>query len=422
MINEAVQENPLQPLLERAKSAQLVVAQVPLDTRNRVLAEMARTLRESSSAIDQANQEDMRLAKEFGLAASLVKRLQLGPAKVEGLARSLEALIGLPDPIGRGEGRRILSNGLALETVRVPLGVIGLIFESRPGVTVEAGGLSVKSGNGIILRGGKEARFSIRALAEAWRSALAAVGLPSDLIQCLDDPDRRLAEALMHLKGLDLLIPRGGRGLIDTVVREATVPVIETGIGNCHLYVDADADLEMAVHVLADGKLGNPSVCNALETVVVHRKVASAFLPLAYGRLAEEGVVFHGDAESRAILPQILEADEQDYAEEYLGLEIAVKVVDDLDEALSHIARYGSNHSEAIVTDSYSTGQKFLDRVDAAAVYWNASTRFTDGFEFGLGAEVGISTQKLHARGPMGLEALTTWKTIAYGSGQTRDL
>jgi glutamate-5-semialdehyde dehydrogenase len=288
-------------------------------------------------------------------------------------------------------------------------------------VTVEAGGLAIKSGNAIILRGGKEARASIQSLAEAWRKALEASGLPADVIQCLDDPDRRLPEALMHLQGLDLLIPRGGRGLIETVVKEATVPVIETGIGNCHLYVDRDADLEMGLSLLVDGKLGNPAVCNALETLLVHRAVAAEFLPLAAERLGREGVVFHGDEAALALVPSMEPAQESDFADEYLGLEIAVKVVGDIDEALNHIRRYGSMHSEAIVTDSYRIGQAFLDQVDAACVYWNASTRFSDGFEFGLGAEVGISTQKLHARGPMGLEALTTWKTIAYGHGQTRD-
>ncbi len=409
-------------MLLSAQQAQRQVAQVPLKERNQVLAEMARVLRNASGEIERANQQDMERAKDTGLALNLVNRLALGNAKIEALARSLEALIDLPDPIGRGEGRHVLPNGLVLETIRVPIGVIGLIFESRPGVTVEAGGLAVKSGNGIILRGGREAKQSIQALAEAWRQALQEVGLPADLVQCLDDPDRSMAQALMHLQGLDLLIPRGGRGLIDTVVAEATVPVIETGVGNCHLYVDSAADLQMAAHILVDGKLGNPAVCNALETVLVHRQVLPTFLPMAYQQLSQEGVTFHGDPESQACISEILLATEKDYSDEYLGLEICVKVVSDLEEALAHIARYGSNHSEAIVTDSYATGQMFLDRVDAAAVYWNASTRFSDGFEFGLGAEVGISTQKLHARGPMGLEALTTWKTIAYGNGHTRDL
>jgi len=422
MNHSEVGDNPLQSVLLRARQAQVEVARVPLQERNRVLMEMAAVLRQASPDIDLANQADVQSAKDSGLAETLVKRLYLTNAKIEGLARSLEALVGLADPIGRGQGRTVLANGLALETIRVPLGVIGLIFESRPGVAVEAGGLAVKSGNAIILRGGKEAKRSIQALSDAWRKALERVGLPRDLIQCLDDPDRRLAEALMHLHGLDLLIPRGGRGLIETVVHHATVPVIETGIGNCHLYVDESADLDMALHILADGKLGNPAVCNALETLLVHRQVAPAFLPLAHQRLAKEGVVFHGDLESRQWVSEMLPATDEDYAEEYLGLEIAVKVVADVHEALKHIAQYGSNHSEAIVADSYAVGQTFLDEVDAAAVYWNASTRFTDGFEFGLGAEVGISTQKLHARGPMGLEALTTWKTIAYGSGQTRDL
>ncbi len=417
-----VQVDDLQAMLTKAQRAQRRLARVPMQVRNQALAVMARILREDAAEIDRANQVDLARAEQSALAPGLIKRLALTPTKVEGLARSLESLIGLADPIGRGEGRRVLPNGLILETIRVPLGVIGLIFESRPGVTVEAGGLAIKSGNAILLRGGREAQGSIRALSEAWHRALREVGLDEDLVQCLEDPDRRLAEGLMHLTGLDLLIPRGGQGLIATVVREATVPVIETGIGNCHLYVDADADLAMGLRVLVDGKLGNPAVCNALETLLVHRSVAPEFLPRAYDRLSQHGVVFHGDPASRALVPDMLIADEADYREEYLGLEIAVKVVDSLDAALEHIERYGSKHSEAIITQSYPSGQAFLERVDAACVYWNASTRFSDGFEFGLGAEVGISTQKLHARGPMGLEALTTWKTIAYGEGQTRDI
>ncbi len=240
-------------------------------------------------------------------------------------------------------------------------------------------------------------------------------------VLALDDPDRRLAEGLLHLDGLDLLIPRGGRGLIDRVVREATVPVIETGVGNCHLYVDRSCDLDMARHLLIDGKLGNPAVCNALETVLVHEAVAEQFLPAAYEDLSRAGVRFHGDAKTREILPDVDPATDDDFAAEYLGLEIAVGVVSSLEEAVAHIARFGTKHSEAICTNDYQAGMTFLEQVDAAAVYWNASTRFTDGFEFGLGAEVGISTQKLHARGPMGLEALTTWKTVAFGHGQTRD-
>jgi len=422
MTNHDAGANPLSSILARGREAQRRVAQLPLTARNGALLEMARSLRHASAEIDAANRQDVDAAKESGLADGLVNRLYLTPAKVEGLAQSLEALVGLDDPIGKGQGRRVLNNGLAIETIRVPLGVIGLIFESRPGVAVEAAGLAVKSGNAIILRGGREAKHSIQALAAAWRRALETVSMPADLVQCVDDPDRRLAEAMMHLTGLDLLIPRGGSGLIQTVVQNATVPVIETGVGNCHLYVDSGANLEMATAILADGKLGNPSVCNALETLLVHRHVASEFLPRAYRRLSQDGVKFHGDDESRSIVAAMEPASEEDFAEEYLGLEIAVKVVADLDEALAHISRYGSNHSEAIVTENYSVGEQFLQRVDAAAVYWNASTRFTDGFEFGLGAEVGISTQKLHARGPMGLDALTTWKTIAYGRGQTRDL
>lgn len=410
----------LSGILAKARQAQNGLKTVAGSERNRALLTMASWLEQDSGEILAANQRDIAQGRD--LSPALAKRLELTPAKLQGLAEGLRTLAALPDPVGRGEGRRVLSNGLVLETVRVPLGVIALIFESRPGVAVEAAGLAVKSGNAILLRGGREARESVGAIVRLWQRALAEVGVEPDCVTALDDPDRRLAEGLMHLRGLDLLIPRGGRGLIDRVVREATVPVIETGVGNCHLYVDRAADLDMAVHILADGKLGNPAVCNALETLLVHEEVAERFLPAAFRRLSQAGVTFHGDEQSRTILPGIAEADEEDFQEEYLGLDLAVGVVGSLEAALAHIDRFGTQHSEAIVTEDYSAGMTFLDRVDAAAVYWNASTRFTDGFEFGLGAEVGISTQKLHARGPMGLEALTTWKTVAFGRGQTRDL
>lgn len=409
-------------MLSQAKAAQKALALAPGRERNRVLLAMADLLVQETEAVLADNRRDVLTAREEGLSGPLLKRLELTPKKLSELAEGLRQVARLPDPLGRGEGRRQLDNGLKIEVVHVPLGVIGLIFESRPGVVVEAAALTVKSGNSVILRGGHEAQSSNQALTRLWRRALGSVGLPEDAVQLIPSTDRQYVEGMMHLQGLDLLIPRGGAGLINRVVREATVPVIETGVGNCHLYVHRAADLRMAAHILRDGKVGNPAVCNALETLLVDRAIKESFLPLAWETLREDGVVFHGDQETRAILPDAIPATEKDWAEEYLSLDLAVKIVDGLEEALAHIARYGSGHSEAVVTNDYAVGQAFLDSVDAAAVYWNASTRFTDGFQFGLGAEVGISTQKLHARGPMGLEALTTVKTIAYGSGQTRDL
>lgn len=409
-------------MLSQAKAAQKALALAPGRERNRVLLAMADLLVEETEAVMAENRRDVEAAGQEGLSGPLLKRLELTPKKLSELAEGLRQVARLPDPLGRGEGRRQLDNGLKIEVVHVPLGVIGLIFESRPGVVVEAAALTVKSGNAVILRGGHEAQRSNQALVQLWRRALGSVGLPEDAVQLVPSTDRQYVEGMMHLRGLDLLIPRGGAGLINRVVHEATVPVIETGVGNCHLYVHRAADLNMAAHILRDGKVGNPAVCNALETLLVDRAIKEQFLPLAWETLRDDGVVFHGDEETRALLPDALPATEKDWAEEYLSLDLAVKIVDGLEEALAHIARYGSGHSEAVVTNDYAVGQAFLDSVDAAAVYWNASTRFTDGFQFGLGAEVGISTQKLHARGPMGLEALTTVKTIAYGQGQTRDL
>lgn len=406
--------------LASARKAQRSLSQASTAERNRLLLQMATRIESDASFVLEANQMDLATAEQNGLDAPRLARLALSSARLEALAQGLRTVAGLPDPLGRGQ-RWTLPNGLVLEQVRVPLGVIGLIYESRPGVTIEATSLALKSGNSILLRGGREAQKSNQALVSLWHQALAQVGISTDSVQLLTDPDRNLARQLMHLPGLDLLIPRGGASLIRTVVDEATVPVIETGVGNCHLYVDSQANLDMALKILVDGKMGNPSVCNALETVLIHRAVKEAFIPAAFAALREYQVAWHGDQEVVDLVPEAVPATESDWAEEYLGLHLAAHVVADLDEALEHIAQYGSGHSESIVTDHYPTGQRFLSAVDAAVVYWNASTRFSDGHEFGLGAEVGISTQKLHARGPMGLDALTTIKTIGYGDGQTRD-
>ncbi|MCL5116056.1 MAG: glutamate-5-semialdehyde dehydrogenase [Firmicutes bacterium] len=410
----------LQERLAEAKDAQRSWAQSTLAARHRVLSLMEDLLFHRQDIVLKANQEDLAHAERQGLDEPRRARLRLSEAKLQGLAQGLAAVRQLPDPLGLGT-RRTLANGLVLEQVQVPLGVVALIYESRPSVTVEAVSLVLKSGNAILLRGSREAQHTNAALVTLWQEALKQAECPQSLVQLLDDPSRAMARQLMHLEGLDLLIPRGGASLIKTVVQEATVPVVETGVGNCHLYVDAAADLAMAVRILRDGKVGNPAVCNALETVLVHRSVHRAFLPMANDALKADGVVWHGDACVQSLVPGALPATEADWSEEYLGLHLAARVVDSLDEALTHVHRYGTRHSETIVTNDHAVGERFLAEVDAAVVYWNASTRFSDGYQFGLGGEMGISTQKLHARGPMGMAALTSTKTLAYGNGQTRD-
>lgn len=406
--------------LADAKVGARKLASLPLAERNGILRAMESLLETKANAILEANAKDIRRAESTGIPPARLSRLRLTPEKLRGLQESLASLRQAPDPLGSGRLWQTV-HGLTLEQIRVPLGVIGIIYESRPGVTVEAVALAIKSGNAIILRGGREADASNALLASLWHQALEEQGLPSSLVVMLADPDRHLARELMHLSGLDLLIPRGGAGLIREVVANATVPVIETGVGNCHLYVDQAAEMDMALDILEDGKVSSPAVCNALETVLVHKSIKDRWLPLAYERLKPYGVVWHGDPVVAGLI-EAHPAEESDWAEEYLGLHLAARVVDSLDQALEHIAQYGSHHSEAIVTEHYSVGQRFLAEVDAAVVYWNASTRFSDGFQFGYGGEMGISTQKLHARGPMGPEALTTVKTVARGTGHTRDL
>jgi len=412
----------LQSMLERARTAHRQWTRDQWAHRETALWAMAEAVRRHTDAILAANAEDLRQSREAGLPVPLQNRVGLTKASVDRLAAGLEDIARLPDPLGRGRGMKTLANGLRLESVTVPLGVIGLVYESRPGVTVDAAGLAVKSGNALLLRGGKEARGSNQALFAALTEGLSAAGLPTDLLQLVTTGGREYVQAMVSLRGLDLLIPRGGNSLIRWVQEHAVVPVIETGVGNCHVYVDRAADLDMAVHIVLDAKVGNPAVCNAAETVLVHEAVAPAFLPRLEKALAAHGVTLHADAKALAWLEHAVPATDDDFAREYLSLDLAVGVVPDLDGALAHIAAYGTGHSEAIVTDDYRAGTAFQAGVDAAVVYWNASTRFTDGGQFGLGAEVGISTQKLHARGPMGVEALTTVKTLAWGSGQPRDL
>ena len=369
----------------------------------------------------KANGEDVAAGEAAGMRPSLLDRLRLTEERIAAMAQAVREVAAAPDPVGRVLSGEVRPNGLQLQKVTVPLGVIGIIYEARPNVTSDAAALCLKAGNAVILRGGKEAFRSNQAVAEVLRDALEAGGLPRDGVQLVQDTSRQSAGELMALtQYLDVLIPRGGAGLIRSVKENAKVPVIETGVGNCHAYVDASADLRMAAEVVYNGKCSRPSVCNALETLLVHKDIAEQALPLMQSRLSEKQVELRGCERTRAILPGITPATEEDWETEYGDYILAVKVVDSLEEALAHIAKYSSGHSEVILTQDYQAAQRFLEEVDAAAVYVNASTRFTDGGEFGLGAEIGISTQKLHARGPMGLGQLTSTKFLIRGSGQVR--
>ena len=368
-----------------------------------------------------ANGEDVAAGEAAGMRPSLLDRLRLTEERIAAMAQAVREVAAAPDPVGRVLSGEVRPNGLQLQKVTVPLGVIGIIYEARPNVTSDAAALCLKAGNAVILRGGKEAFRSNQAVAEVLRDALEAGGLPRDGVQLVQDTSRQSAGELMALtQYLDVLIPRGGAGLIRSVKENAKVPVIETGVGNCHAYVDASADLRMAAEVVYNGKCSRPSVCNALETLLVHKDIAEQALPLMQSRLSEKQVELRGCERTRAILPGITPATEEDWETEYGDYILAVKVVDSLEEALAHIAKYSSGHSEVILTQNYQAAQRFLEEVDAAAVYVNASTRFTDGGEFGLGAEIGISTQKLHARGPMGLPELCSWKYVVTGNGQIR--
>lgn len=412
----------LMTIAEAARAAKSVVACLGTNEKNHGLQTISDTLIANTQAILAANQLDISAAKENGFNPGLIDRLTLTPKRIAEIAEGCRQVAALPDPIGEVLWQRTRPNGLRIGLRRVPMGVIGIIYEARPNVTVDAAALCFKAGSVCILRGGKEAFHSSKCLSDLMRQALTACGLPADAINLVEDTSRESATQMMRLHGyLDVLIPRGGAGLIRTVVENATVPVIETGTGNCHIYVDADADLDMAAQILENAKCQRISVCNAAESLLVHKDIAGTFLPLAAQALAPHHVVLHGCPRTMEILGDVvIPATDADYAKEYLDYEISVKVVDSIEEAIAHINRFNTGHSECIVTESYSAAQKFTDEVDAAAVYVNASTRFTDGFEFGFGAEIGISTQKLHARGPMGLEALTTQKYVIFGNGQVR--
>ncbi|WP_068325065.1 glutamate-5-semialdehyde dehydrogenase [Janibacter terrae] len=410
-------------LAERARVASRRLALLTRAEKDSALLALADAVDAASERIVAANAEDLRRGREGGMAPGLLDRLSLDAARVAAVAQALRDLAALPDPVGEVVRGSTLANGLQIRQVRVPMGVIGMIYEARPNVTVDAAGLGLKSGNAMILRGGSAAASTNRALADSLRSALADHGLPQDAVQLLEG-DHDAVRALMTARGLvDLLIPRGGAGLIQTVVLESTVPVIETGVGNCHVYVDAAADLGKALAITLNAKTHRPSVCNAAESLLVHREIAGEFLPKALADLAGAGVVLHGDAATRELAPagvDVLAATDEDFAQEYLALEMSVAVVDDVDAAMEHVRRHGSGHTEAIVTEDRAAARRWTAEVDAAAVLVNASTRFTDGGEFGFGAEIGISTQKLHARGPMALPELTTTKWVVEGDGQVR--
>jgi len=411
----------LMTIARAANVAKRTVAKLGANEKNRGLISIANALLAHADDIIAANAVDIENGRKSGLNDGLIDRLTLDKKRIEGIAEGCRQVAALPDPIGEVLWMRKTPNGLNIGQKRVPMGVIGIIYEARPNVTVDAAALCFKAGSACILRGGKEAFYSSMKLTELMRTALETEGLPPDAINLVEDTTRDSSNQMMRLNGyLDVLIPRGGAGLIQAVVQNATVPVIETGTGNCHVYVDASADFDMAQQILVNAKCQRPSVCNAAESLLVH-KDAAAFLPMAAAGLAPSGVKLHGCPRTMEILGEtVLPATDEDYGKEYLDYEISIKIVDSLDEAIDHINRFNTGHSECIVTRDYESSQRFLEEVDAAAVYVNASTRFTDGFEFGFGAEIGISTQKLHARGPMGLTALTSTKYIIYGNGQVR--
>lgn len=374
-----------------------------------------------SVEILKANGKDIEKAEAKGMAPGLIDRLRLTPSRIEGIVEGMRQVADLEDPIGEVLSMKKRPNGLLIGQKRVPLGVVGMIYEARPNVTADAFALCFKTGNAVILKGGSDALFSNEAIVACIKKGLSSQGITENAVQLITDSDRKTTQEFMQMREyLDVLIPRGGAGLIRAVVENSKVPVIETGTGNCHVYVDESADLSMALDIIFNAKTQRIGVCNACESTLVHRKVAEQFLPLLKARLDEKNVEIRADEEARNIVPAFAAASEEDWGTEYLDYILSLKLVDSVDEAIAHINRYNTGHSETIVTSSYENAQKFLDEVDAAAVYVNASTRFTDGFEFGFGAEIGISTQKLHARGPMGLLALTSTKYIIYGNGQVR--
>ena len=414
-------ENYMEILGKRAKFASRAGAKLGTAAKNRGLITVAEELIRQKAYLLEENAKDVEAAKEKGVKESLIDRLQLTESRIEGMAEGLCQVAALEDPIGEVLGMKTRPNGLQIGKKRVPLGVVGIIYESRPNVTADAFGLCFKTGNAVILRGGSDAIHSNLAIVKVIKEGLMKEKLPQDLILLVEDTSREVVSDMMKLHGLiDVLIPRGGAGLIANVVNNSTVPVIETGTGNCHLYVDESADLNMATEIIENAKTQRMGVCNACESLVIHEKVANLAVPQIVQCLKNHGVEVRGDEHAQKLSDDILPATEEDWGTEYLDAIISMKIVDSMDQAIEHINRYNTGHSESIITQNYEHALRFQNEIDAAAVYVNASTRFTDGFEFGFGAEIGISTQKLHARGPMGLEALTTTKYIIFGNGQIR--
>ena len=411
----------IKKICQKAKAASVEMAKLSTEAKNNALCRMANALEANAEKILTANQADVEAAKTKGLKAALLDRLALDQKKVQTMANELREVSVVLDPIGTILSSWTRPNGLIISQVRVPIGVVGIIYESRPNVTSDSAGICIKSGNAVILRGGSDALNSNVAIGNVLRDALAETNVPVDAVQVVNSPDRKVAEELMSMRGyIDVLIPRGGADLIKTVVEKSHIPVIETGTGNCHVYVEEDADLEKATPIVINAKCQRPGTCNAAEKLLVHSKIAKQYLPVVITELRKNGVEVRGDLETRKIVPDVKAATEEDWSTEYLDLIIGVKVVKNLTEAIIHINKYGTKHSESIVTADFDKAMKFIKEIDSAAIYWNASTRFTDGNQFGLGAEIGISTQKLHARGPMSVQHLTTTKYVILGSGQIR--
>lgn len=412
----------MENLGKTAKMAALSLGHLSQNEKNTALCLAAEELLLQSALLLSENEKDILSATQNGMKPSLIDRLRLTPERIEQMALGLKQIADLPDPIGEVLSMKARPNGLRVGIQRVPLGVVGIIYESRPNVTADAFGLCLKTGNAAILRGGTDAIHSNIAIVHALKTGLRKAGISEDAVLFVEDTDRKHIEDMLHLRDfIDVLIPRGGKALIDHVVNNSTVPVIETGTGNCHIYVDESADISMAVRIIENAKTQRTGVCNACESLVIHEKIAAKVLPLICECLQKKQVEIRGDEFSRSLVPGILPATEEDWGREYLDLIISVKIVASLEEAIAHINRYNTGHSEAIITENYHNALTFQEYIDASAVYVNASTRFTDGFEFGFGAEIGISTQKLHARGPMGLQALTTTKYIIFGNGQIRE-
>ncbi|MDR2648767.1 MAG: glutamate-5-semialdehyde dehydrogenase [Clostridiales bacterium] len=404
---------------QAAKNAAVSAAKLTAAEKDRVLNQCAEALESNSEHILKENNCDLESAE--GIKESFRDRLRLSASRVKSMADGLRQVAALPDPTNEAVSMKNLPNGLAVIQKRVPMGVIAVIYEARPNVTADAFGLCFKAGSSVILRGGKEAIRSNTAIAQVFRDVLAANGLNPDMVQIMTDTSHETARKLMRLNGyIDLLIPRGGAGLIRSAVENSSIPVIETGVGNCHIFMDESADINKAVPIIINAKTQRPGVCNAVEKLLIHERIAAEYLPVIAAALREKGVELRGDKRAVSLVPDVIPAAEEDWHAEYADLIIAIKVVADIDEAIEHIRTYSSNHSEAVITENYTNAQRFLNEVDSAAVYVNASTRFTDGGEFGFGAEIGISTQKLHARGPMGLKELTSTKYIIYGNGQIR--